>query len=126
MGNIKKYKTKEIYMKITSFKPYYIVIQLIEKLKNNKNFCICYTKIEGCSTPNYVKIKSTKEFFQSLINFNDEYITQYSKDNLLDYLFSPQRSYCFNCQWDNGKIIKTGSPKYFKTFTDLIIPKFSS
>ena len=68
---------------------------------------------------NFIQHKSNKEFFQSLINFNDEYTTKYSIDNLLDYLFSPQSSYYLNCQWDNGKIVKIGSPKYFKTFTDL-------
>ena len=121
---LKKFQTKEFDITSDGYKQYYTVVQLIEKLKNNENFCIGYTKTEGCSTPNCVKMNSKKEFFQPLINFNDEYITQYSIDNLLDYLFSPQNSYCLNCQWDNGKIVKIGNPKYFKTFTDLIIPKF--
>ena len=42
------------------------------------------------------------------INFNDEYITQYSIDSLLDYLFSPQcMSYLLM------EIITTEKPKYF-------------
>ena len=43
---------------------------------------------------------------------------------MLDCLFSPQNSYCLKCQWDKGKIIKNGAPKYFKTFTELQPPKF--
>ena len=69
---LKNYKTRE--MTINGYKQYYTIIQLIEKLKNNENFWIGYTKIKGCSKPNYIKLKSTKEFFQPLINLNDEYI----------------------------------------------------
>ena len=89
----------------------------IENFRNNAYFCIHYTKFEGCSNYNCIKEKTIQEYMAPSINFSDEYITQYSIDNLLDYLFSPQNSYCINCQWKNDEIIKKGIQNILKFLT---------
>ena len=98
-------------------------MQNIENLKN-EYFCIRYTKIEGCTNPNCSKFNTIEERFTPYINFDDEYIDQYSIEYLLDYLFSPTNSYCTKCQWKNDMIIKKNLPKYSKTFSNIITPKF--
>ena len=93
-----KYKTKNLDLTSMGYKEYYTIMQHIENFKNNDNFCISYTKYEGCANPNCVKGKAVNEYFSPAINFNDEYIIQYSIDSLIDFLFSPQNSYCTKCQ----------------------------
>ena len=68
----------------------------IKNFRNNEYFCIHYTKFEDCSNYDCIKENTSQEYFAPSINFTDEYIKQYSIDNLLDYLFSPQNSYCTN------------------------------
>ena len=93
-------------------------------MKNNKFFCIEYEINRGCSTKNCTPPETIKEFFSPSINFNEEYITQYNIVYLLDELFSNTVNYCTKCQWKNGKINSSSSPKYYKNYMSISPPIF--
>ena len=44
--------------------------------------------------------------------------------DFLDYLFRNINSYCVKCQWKNRVSDKNSSPKYFKNYTNIILPLF--
>ena len=114
-----KYKNKDFDLCKYGLKEYYTVLQHLELMKNNKNFCIEYEIYRGCSTPNCTPPETMKEFFSPSFNFNEEYITQYNIIYLLDELFQNTINYCPKCQWKEGKINTKSSPKYFKNYISI-------
>ena len=119
-----KFKNKKFDLTKVGYKVFYTVIQHIENFKNKNYFYIKYNLIEGCSNINCTKTEIREQYFSPSINYNEEYWIQFSIPDILDYLFRNTNSYCVNCQWKNGVPDKKSSPKYFKNYTNVILPLF--
>ena len=123
-GLLEKYKNEIVDLTRYGYKQYFPFFQHTQNLIKNKNFCIEYELYEGCSKNNCIKPTRKNEYFSPAININEEIWKSYNIANYLDALFANILSYCVKCKWKDDIPDKINSPRYFKYFQNIILPKF--